>query len=119
MFDIWERKAWKEIFVLGKVDSERFTIDSSVAPPPRSARIVGHGIIGYIPLEGLTDIEKVRARILNQLNKVNKQINEFMTKLSGSFAERAKADIVQKERDKLLNAESIRMQLEDQLTQIK
>ena len=42
-----------------------------------------------------------------------------MTKLSGSFAERAKADIVQKERDKLLNAESIRMQLEDQLTQIK
>jgi len=113
------RKVRKEIIALGKVDSERFIIDSSVVAPPRSARIVGHGIIGYISLDGLTDLEKVRLRIINQLKKVNNHIDELTIKLSGSFAERAKAEIVQKEKDKLLITENIRLQLEEQLNQIK
>lgn len=108
-----------EILLLGKVNSDKFIISSNTEIPDKSARFVENGIKGYIPLEGLIDLDAVRQRIEKQLDKVNKQIDQLSNKLKGEFAKRAKPEIVQKERNKLQLLQQTRKQLEEQLSIIK
>jgi valyl-tRNA synthetase len=71
----------------------------------------------YLPLSELVDSAEERARLEKDLAEVNTQITRLEKLLGGSFAEKAPAPVVQKERDKLLayqqTAEKIQGQLAD------
>jgi valyl-tRNA synthetase len=70
----------------------------------------------YLPLEGLVDTSEERERLSKALEEAESQADRLQKLLSGSFAERAPKEIVQKEREKLYNyretMEKLRKQLE-------
>ena len=55
----------------------------------------------YLPLEGLVDTAEERERITKALSEAESQAARLEKLLSSSFAERAPAEIVQKEKEKL------------------
>jgi valyl-tRNA synthetase len=104
-----------EIVALAKLDPKKLVKTSSLDPPQRAARVVLSGITAYVPLEDIVDLEKEKHRIKNKLGKLNEDISTTTTKLSGPFGKRAPSEIVEREKEKLLELETKRTQLEDQL----
>lgn len=108
-------KTKKEIITLAKIDPEKITISSDLEQPKRAARVVIHGITAYIPLEEVIDLEKEKQKVEKQLNKVEKRIKQMSAKLRSPFSQKAPADIVEKEKERLTELNSKRSQLEEQL----
>ena len=56
----------------------------------------------YVPLKGLVDVAAEEERLLKEIGKIEKEIEMFSKKLeSPAFVDRAPAEIVAKERQKL------------------
>lgn len=70
----------------------------------------------YLPLEGLIDVEAERKRINGELAKVQKELAKSEAKLGNpNFVERAKPEVVQKEKERLESWRQKITQLEDLL----
>ena len=73
-----------------------------VEPPKTCAKIKLDEMNVYVDLEGLIDIEAEIERIDKELQKTKKLIQNIERKLSNSsFVERAPAEVVQRERDRM------------------
>jgi len=84
--------------------------------PPRTAVSVVSAATVLVPLEGLVDLDKERARLERELHKVDKDLGGVRKKLDNAgFVERAPAEIVAKERDRLANLEAERAKLAEAL----
>lgn len=60
----------------------------------------------FVPLEGLLDIAKEKDRLNKEISKIDKQADTSRKKLSNSkFVESAPADVIEKEKQKLAEAE--------------
>ncbi len=67
----------------------------------------------YLPLEGLVDVEAERKRIEGEIAKVEKELARSEGKLGNpNFVERAKPEVVEKERERLVG-------WKDKLTQLR
>ena len=77
--------------------------------------LVARGIEIYIPLANLIDFEEERARLQKELAEAEQQISRLEALLAGPFAERAPAQIVEKERQKLETFRETAARLRDQL----
>ncbi|MFX0208160.1 MAG: class I tRNA ligase family protein, partial [Candidatus Hodarchaeota archaeon] len=108
-----------EIIKLAKVDPEKLSIQSEIEQPKRAARVVIHGITAYIPLEEIINLEEERDKVIKNLNKLNKNINQLNAKLSGPFSKRAPIEVINREKEKLIELESKKTQLEEQLEILK
>lgn len=104
-----------EVANLAQVDPKRLEIVTNAVPPRRAARLVLHGFTAYLPLEDLINVEAEKDRISKQLGKVIKQTSGLEKKLAGPFAERAKPEVVDREREKLAELQERKGQLEEQL----
>lgn len=92
----------RALSVLARLDESRLEIRGASAPPPRDAlTLVVAPLEVYLPLAGMVNVEAERERLTQELETVSGQIARLETLLSGPFAERAPANIVQEERDKL------------------
>jgi valyl-tRNA synthetase len=69
----------------------------------------------YLPLEGLVDTSEERKRMNKALAEALGQATRLEKLLASSFAERAPAEIVQKERDKLAGYQETVENLKKQL----
>jgi valyl-tRNA synthetase len=69
----------------------------------------------YLPLEGLVDTGEERERLNKAMVEAESQVNRLEKLLASSFAERAPADIVLKEKEKLLSYKATVENLEKQL----
>jgi valyl-tRNA synthetase len=77
-----------------------------------SATSVAEGVTLVVPLEGLIDAAKEKERLERQLQKLDKEIAALDKKLANAgFVERAPAEVVQKERERLAELASARLQL--------
>jgi valyl-tRNA synthetase len=77
--------------------------------PAGSAAAVGTGYEVYLPLKGLIDFERERERLMKEEKRLDVEIERSRSKLqNGKFIDRAPADIVQRERDRLLSFEENR-----------
>ncbi|MFX0087460.1 MAG: valine--tRNA ligase, partial [Candidatus Hodarchaeota archaeon] len=112
-------KTKAELITLAKIDPKNILFSSDIQQPKRAARVVIQGITAYIPLEKIIDIDKEHNRVENQLKKLDIDINQVSKKLEGPFAKRAPAELVEKERVKLLELKARKTQLEDQLEILK
>jgi valyl-tRNA synthetase len=84
-----------------------------------SATAVAEGVTLIVPLEGLTDPGKERERLTRQLQKLDKDHALIEKKLSNAgFVARAPADVVQKDRERLAELASARVQLEAALERL-
>jgi valyl-tRNA synthetase len=73
--------------------------------------LVVSGVEIYLPLADLVDVEEERQRLQKEREDVDRQIQRLEQLLAGPFAERAPAEVVQKERDKLALLKETRAKL--------
>ncbi|MHA1715748.1 MAG: valine--tRNA ligase [Promethearchaeota archaeon] len=109
-----------EICMLAKIDPDKLKVEKQLTTPrSKAAKIVLKEIMAYIPLEDLIDIETEKKRIQNKINKLEKQIESKRKKLAGPFAEKAPKEIVENEREKLIEFETQFERLKEQLKSLK
>jgi valyl-tRNA synthetase len=90
----------------------RLTVDPHARRPKASALgIVGQSEI-YVELEGLVDLAAERQRLEKEIKRATEAIAFTRAKLArADFSERAQAEIVDKERDKLAEQEALHAKL--------
>lgn len=108
------------IAALSHLDPEALQIFQSLSTKPQGsiALVVGPVEI-YLPLAGLVDLSDERARLSKELADVQSQVERLEKLLSSSFAEKAPAPVVQKERERLAGYQETAARLKDQLADIQ
>jgi valyl-tRNA synthetase len=87
---------------LAKVTSLEFLAETQRPRLAASAVVDGEEL--FVPLEGLIDIELEKSRLAKEIERVTRMVESVNAKLGNSgFLDRAPADVVQRERDKLQN----------------
>jgi valyl-tRNA synthetase len=95
------------------------TVQPVGAPPPSSASWVGQGVAVYVPLAGVLDLDEERARLRKEIARVESDLAALRRKLDNpSFVARAPADVVQKDRARVIEIEGRRAKLLDNLSRI-
>lgn len=96
------------------------TLDMNAVKPKASATAVVEKMELFIPLEGLIDVDKEVARLEKEIAGKAGFINGLNKKLSNeNFVNRAPADVVAAERQKLAQAEESLAKLEESLKSLK
>jgi valyl-tRNA synthetase len=94
-------QAWVQELVPGKPEGQKF-VSTTVA-----------GIDFHLPLEGVVDTEKELARLDREITKANEELGKLNQRLqSPAFVERAKPEVVERER-------SAAQALEDKITKLR
>ena len=89
---------------LARVGSADFTISGN-RPKGAATAVVGSTEI-YLPIDDLLDLDEERARLRKEIAKVSEEITRTQKKLSNpEFVNKAKPEIIQKERDKAIQHE--------------
>jgi len=88
-------------------------------PEDASIQVAGDVQI-FVPLKGLVDVEAEEQRLSKEIAKIEKEIDMFTKKLENpAFVDRAPADIVAKEREKLAEVTGKKAVLEESLEKIR
>ena len=88
-------------------------------PEDASIQLAGDVQI-FVPLKGLVNIEEEEKRLLKEIAKIEKEIELFSKKLENpSFVDRAPAEVVIKEREKLAEVTGKKQVLEESLDKIR
>ncbi len=104
------------IAALAQLDPGKFTL--SATPPAKQEQdiVLAIGAVEiHLPLEGLVDLDEEQTRLNDALLEAQQQAARLEKLLASSFAERAPADIVQKERHKLASYQETVKKLRKQL----
>jgi len=95
-------------------------IGMGLAKPEDASIQVAGDVQIYVPLKGLVDVEAEEQRLLKEIAKVAKDIEVFSKKLENpSFVDRAPAEIVAKEKEKLAEVTDKKAVLEASLEKIR
>jgi valyl-tRNA synthetase len=90
------------ISTLAGLDISQFTVlDSLDAKPDNSLALVAGPVEIYIPLSGMLDLQEQRKRQEKELADIQQQIDRLEKLLGSDFANKAPAQVVQKERERL------------------
>ncbi len=104
------------IAALAQLDLNKFEIATSLPPKLENQIAIAIGFVEiYLPLEGLVDTSAERERLTKALSEAESQATRLEKLLSGSFTQRAPAEIVQKEKDKLVSYQETVEKLKKQL----
>jgi valyl-tRNA synthetase len=105
--------------LLSRLDDSQLLIADSVDPPQAAVTIALGDVTVYLPLAGLLDIEKERDRLQAELADLEMQRTRISSLLASEFASRAPAEVVVRERDKLAQIESSRIEVESRLSTLE
>lgn len=87
--------------------------------PENSASVVTSDVTLYLPLEGMLDIEAECRRLTDEREKLTQQIDKTQRMLSNEgFVNKARPDVVQRERDRLAELEASASQIEERLNSL-
>lgn len=96
----------KQTAILRLSQAESVLVDPAYTPGKNDAMEAFSGGQVFLPLSGLMDLEKEKARVMSEIDQLNKQAHASKTRLANaSFTAKAPADVVQKERDRLKEIE--------------
>ncbi|MDE3091244.1 MAG: valine--tRNA ligase, partial [Chloroflexota bacterium] len=87
--------------LLARLDANEFRIETRAEKPTQALALMSGKIEIYLPLAGMIDVEKERARLANDIATVTGDIARAQNLLAGEFSKRAPKDVVQKTRDSL------------------
>jgi valyl-tRNA synthetase len=103
---------------MAKINS--LMIGTNLSKPGYSASSVVQGQEIFIPLKGLIDINVERGRLEKEIARLEGQLQNVEAKLDNpNFADKAPADVVQKEKDKRDNFRHTILKLKSSLAQIQ
>ena len=95
-------------------------IGSGLEKPADASVQVAGDVQVLVPLKGLVDVEAEEKRLLKEIGKIDKEIELYSRKLENpSFIDRAPAEIVAKEREKLAEVTTTKRVLEESLEKIR
>ena len=99
---------------------ESLTLLPAGAPPPENAAsIVLNDVTLYLPLEGMLDIAAECQRLQNERGRLDKSLEKTRRMLGNqNFVERARPDVVQRERDRLVELERALAQVESRIASL-
>ncbi len=83
--------------------------------PVGSVSFVENGVEVYLDFSGAIDTEKEKARIEKEIASVEPYVKSLSGKLAGDFAKNAPSAIVEKEKEKLIEAEEKLSKLKEQM----
>ena len=86
---------------LARLDPARLTIAAQLDAPAQALTLVVGSVTAYLPLADLVDLAAERAKLNKELAEAEAQIDRSRSLLDGPFAQRAPANVVQREREKL------------------
>ncbi len=109
-----------ELYVVALAKVGQITwLSAEDATPPAATQLVGELEI-LVPLAGLIDKNSELERLNKEIDKRSKEIARLNGKLTNAnFVDKAPADVVEKERQKLAEAEDAKNRLETQYTQLR
>ena len=95
-------------------------IGSNIEKPEDSSLQVAGDVQIFVPLKGMVDAVAEAERLIKEIGKIDKDIELFSKKLANpSFVDRAPADVVAKEREKLTETVAKKALLEGSLEKIR
>jgi valyl-tRNA synthetase len=98
--------------LMGMLARAAITVDPAAVRPPQSALAVAQGTEVYVRLEGVVDLAAERQRLGKEIERAAKEIAFLEGKLGRpDFVERAPAEIVARERERLAEQQGIREKL--------
>jgi valyl-tRNA synthetase len=87
--------------------------------PPQAAAFVGQHMEIFVPLAGLIDLDEERSRLSKEIGRVEAEQAALARKLeNANFVQRAPADVVEKDRARLVELGARKAKLEDNLSRI-
>ena len=104
------------VAALAGLDEAQLSIAEVVAEKPENAiSLVVGSVEIHIPLAGMVDLAEEKSRLEKELKEAESHIERLEKLLSGDFANKAPAALVQKERDKLAAYKDTAAKLKAQL----
>ena len=96
------------------------TIGQGLEKPEDASIQVAGDVQIFVPLKGLVNVEEEEKRLSKEIAKIEKEIDMFSKKLQNpSFVDRAPAEVVAKEREKLAEVTGKKQVLEESLEKIR
>ena len=96
------------------------TVDPRAKRPPASAMAIAGGVECFVPLEGLVDLEAERQRLTKEIKKADEQIAFLEGKLRNrAFKAKAPAEVVEREKGRLVEQREIRAKLQSSLRRLR
>jgi valyl-tRNA synthetase len=109
---------WKG-YVLPLAGVSELTVSPPGPKPRQSAAHVAQAMEIYVPLAGVIDLDAERARVLKEIAKADADLTAVQRKLGNpSFVERAPAEVVQKDRERVEELKARKAKLHDHLQRI-
>jgi valyl-tRNA synthetase len=94
-------------------------IGTGIEQPADASIQVVEDVQIFVPLKGLVDVVAEAQRLIKEIGKIDKEIEAFSKKLENpAFVDRAPADIVAKEREKLAEVKGKKAVLEESLEKL-
>ncbi len=101
---------------LARLDPAQVTLAESLPAPEKAVTLTAGGVTVYLPLAGLVDLAAERKRLEKELAKLEQQIRRSQELLSREgFVQKAPAQVVQRERDKLAELQARHRQIQERL----
>ncbi len=112
-------EAQRDVFVfLARLDDAALVVGETAVSPDNALTIALGDVTCYLPLAGMVDIAQEKDRLQKEITDLEKEINRLTKLLNSPFAEKAPASVVQKERDKLAQAEASQSELSQRLASL-
>ncbi len=104
---------------LAHLAPDKLSIVTDCAPLAQSATVVVGDVVAYLPLAGLIDLDAERLRLQKALANLEGRIAGSRQRLNGPFAQKAPADVVQREREHLVEMETEAAQVREHLARLE
>jgi valyl-tRNA synthetase len=109
-----------EVYIMSLARLSSLAIGRGVERPEDASLQVAGDVEILVPLKGLVDVEEEEKRLTKEIGKIDKDIEFLAKKLENpSFVERAPADVVAKEREKVAEFTNKKRLLEESLVKIR
>jgi len=118
MSDVFENYS----YVFGRLCNvhEVDILGGGATPPEDAATIVAADVTLYLPLSGMVDLDAERQRLEQELEDIDRQIQRIEGMLANdNFVQKAKPEVVQRERDRLADLLASRVAVTERLTALK
>jgi valyl-tRNA synthetase len=106
--------------LIGALARASVNVDASASRPPQSAHAVAGNADVFVHLQGVVDVAAERARLQKEIDKAQKEAGFLEAKLGRpDFVERAPADVVTRDRERLAEHEAILTKLSASLAALQ
>ena len=103
---------------MARLDPARLTIAAQLDAPAQALTLVVGSVTAYLPLADLVDLAAERAKLNKELTEAEAQIDRSRSLLDGPFAQRAPANVVQRDARSLANWRTRAERLRERLAEL-